>query len=169
MNLYPKYYCDRITDIKVDFLKENNIKGLILDVDNTLLDTDKKMVDGLIEWHENIVANGFKTLIVSNSNKKEKLDYISGELNIPYISFATKPLKRGFIKAQKMLDLPFEEIAAIGDQIFTDVICANRCNVFSILVKPIDENDLLITKWKRPLEQKIIDKYLEKQKSKDEK
>ena len=108
-------------------------------------------------------------LIVSNSNKKPKLDYISGELNIPYISFATKPLKRGFLKAQKMLELPFEEIAAIGDQIFTDVICANRCNIFSILVKPIDENDLLITKWKRPLEQKIVDRYLEKQKSKDEK
>ena len=169
MDLYPKFYCNRVTDVTVEFLQKNNIKGLILDVDNTLLNTDKIMVEGLIEWHDKIVASGIKTMIVSNSNKKPKLDYISGELNIPYISFATKPFKRGFLKAQKMLELPFEEIAAIGDQIFTDVICANRCNIFSILVKPIDEKDLLITKWKRPIEQKIVDRYLKEQKSKDEK
>ena len=67
MNLYPKFYCDRITDINVDFLRENNIKALILDVDNTLLDTDKRMVDGLEKWHEEIVNAGIKTLILSNS------------------------------------------------------------------------------------------------------
>ena len=167
MNLYPKYYCDRITDISPEFLKENNIKGLLLDVDNTLLDTDKKMVEGLEEWHKKITDAGIKTIIVSNSNKKEKLEFISGKLNISFIGLALKPLKTGFIKAQKILDIPFNELAAIGDQIFTDVICSNRCNVFSILVKPIYENDLLITKWKRPLEQKIIDKYLESKKSND--
>ena len=160
MDLYPKYYCDRITDIKVGFLKENIIKGLILDVDNTLLDTDKKMVDGLIEWHENIVANGFKTLIVSNSNKKEKLDNVSKKLDIEYISFAKKPFKGGFKKALKKLELAPENVAAVGDQIFTDVIGANRCKIFSILVEPINEQDLWITKWKRPIEKKIVDKYL---------
>ena len=161
MNIYPKYYCDRITDIKVDFLKENNIKGLILDVDNTLLDTRLNMVEGLEEWHDEIVKAGIKTMIVSNSNKKEKLDSISGKLNVEYIRLATKPLKRGFIKAQKMLNIPFENIAAIGDQIFTDVIGANRCNIFSILVKPINVEDIWITKWKRPIEEKIVQKYLE--------
>ena len=163
MNIYPKYYCDRITDIKVDFLKENNIKGLILDVDNTMLDTRLNMVEGLLEWHEEIVKAGIKTMIVSNSNKKEKLDSISGKLNVEYIRLATKPLKRGFIKAQKMLQIPFENIAAIGDQIFTDVIGANRCNIYSILVKPINEEDIWITKWKRPIEEKIVKKYLEEQ------
>ena len=167
MDIYPKFYCDRITDINVDFLRENNIKALILDVDNTLLDTDKRMVDGLEKWHEEIINAGIKTLILSNSNKKKKLEFISEKLGIEYIGFATKPLKRGFIKAKEKLGFPYEEIAAVGDQIFTDVIGANRCNIFSILVKPIDEKDLLITKWKRPIEQKIIDKYLEIEKSKD--
>ena len=160
MILYPKFYYKSIVDIDVEFLKKNNIKGLVLDVDNTIIDTDKNFVDGIIEWHLEMKEHGIKTIILSNSNKKEKLDYISGELNIPYISFATKPLKRGFIKAQKMLDLPFEEIAAIGDQIFTDVIGANRCNMVSILVEPINEKDLWMTKWKRPIEKKIVDKYL---------
>ena len=119
------------------------------------------MVEGLEEWHDEIVKAGIKTMIVSNSNKKEKLDSISGKLNVEYIRLATKPLKRGFIKAQKMLNIPFENIAAIGDQIFTDVIGANRCNIFSILVKPINEEDIWITKWKRPIEEKIVQKYLE--------
>ena len=71
-------------------------------------------------------------------------------------------LKRGFKKAIKLLEEKEENIAAVGDQIFTDVIGANRCKLFSILVKPIAEKDLLVTKIKRPLENIIINKYLKK-------
>ena len=56
-----------------------------------------------------------------------------------------------------------ENIAAVGDQIFTDVIGANRCKLFPILVEPVDSKDLLITKWKRPIEEKIVQNYLKKQ------
>ena len=55
-----------------------------------------------------------------------------------------------------------ENIASIGDQIFTDVIGANRCNMKSILVKPVDSRDFWYTKWKRPVEALIIKKYLKK-------
>ena len=58
------------------------------------------------------------------------------------------------------INLKEESIAVIGDQIFTDIIGANRCNMFSILVEPISKKDLLITKWKRPIENWIIKKYL---------
>ena len=160
MILYPKLYCRSVLDININFLKENNIKGLILDVDNTLIDTDRNLLEGVIEWHKNIKNQGIKTIIVSNSNKKDKLENVSKCLDIEYISFAQKPLKGGFKKALKQLDLAPENVAAIGDQIFTDVIGANRCKIFSILVEPINEEDLLITKWKRPIEKKIIDKYL---------
>lgn len=163
MILYPKYYCKKITDIDINFLKENNIKALILDVDNTLIDVDKKIIAGLENWHENICNFGIKTIILSNSNKIEKVSFVANLLGIEYIYFGTKPLKRGFKKAIKKLNLPPENIAAIGDQIFTDVIGANRCNLFSILVEPVSQKDLLITKWKRPIEEKIIQKYLKKQ------
>ena len=168
MDLYPNYYCDRITDIEVDFLKKNNIKALILDVDNTLLDTDKIVLEGLEEWHKKIVDAGIESIIVSNSNKLDKIQNMAKLLNISYIRLALKPLKRGLKKAQKQLNIPFENIAAIGDQIFTDVIGANRCGMFSILVKPINEKDLWMTKWKRPIENKIIQKYLDKINSKEE-
>ena len=84
---------------------------------------------------------------------------VAEKLGLPYFYFGTKPLKRGFKKAINLLEEKEENIAAVGDQIFTDVIGANRCKMFSILVKPIDEKDILITKIKRPLENYIIKKY----------
>jgi hypothetical protein len=160
MNIYPNYYCKDVTKITVDYLKQNDIKGLILDIDNTLIDIDKKMLGGVEKWHEEIVLAGIKTIILSNSNKEEKVSSVAKKLNIDYINFAQKPLKKGFLKAQEKLSMPAKNIAAVGDQIFTDVIGANRCNMFSILVEQVDERDFWYTKWKRPIEKLIINKYL---------
>ena len=63
-----------------------------------------------------------------------------------------------------IMELDFKNIAAVGDQIMTDVIGANRCKMFSILVEPISEKDIFITKIKRPIERMIINKYLSKMK-----
>ena len=164
MLIYPNFYCNNVRDIKYEFLVENNIKGIILDVDNTLIDFYRKFEDGTIEWVNELKAHGIKFCIVSNSNKTDKVKYVAETLDIPYFSFAKKPFKSGFLKAKKMMDLDAENIAAIGDQIMTDVIGSNRCNMFSILVKPIAEKDILITKIKRPIENKIIEKYLNKTK-----
>lgn len=87
---------------------------------------------------------------------------MSKELEMDYILFAMKPLKRGFKRAMKQLQEKPENIAAIGDQVFTDVIGANRSRMFSILVKPLDEKDIWLTIMKRPLENYILKKYKEK-------
>lgn len=160
MILYPDYYCQDVTKITPEFLNKHKIKGLILDVDNTLIDIDRKILEGAKQWHEEIVKAGFKTIILSNTNKIEKVESVAKVLNIEYISFARKPSRNGFTKAKEKLNLPAENIAVVGDQIFTDVIGANRSNMFAILVKPISKKDLLITKWKRPMEEWIIKKYL---------
>lgn len=160
MKLYPDYYCKNVMAISLDFLKEHNIKGIMLDVDNTLIDINKKMIDGAKEWHDKIKAEGIKSIILSNSNKVDKVKTVADILGIDYINLAKKPLKSGFKKAKEKLGLNEENIAVIGDQIFTDIIGANRCNMFSILVEPVSEKDLLITKWKRPIENWIIKKYL---------
>ena len=160
MLLYPKSYFKKITDINVEFLKENKIQGLILDVDNTLIDFNLNVLEGLEQWHDEIRKNGIKTIIVSNTNKKQKIKMISSLLNIDYIMFAMKPSKKGFIEAKKRLNLEEENIAAIGDQIFTDVLGANRNKMFSILVEPIDKKDIWLTVVKRPIEKMIIKKYL---------
>ena len=166
MLFYPDFYCNNVRDVKLEFLKEKNIKGIILDVDNTLVDYYKKFEDGTIEWVNSLKNAGIKFCIVSNSNKAEKVKYVATTLDIPYFYFAKKPFKFGFIKAKKVMGLESENIAAIGDQIMTDVIGSNRCKMFSILVKPIMEKDIFITKVKRPLENWIIKGYLKKQNKK---
>lgn len=160
MFLYPRAYFESVKNITIHFLNDNNIKALILDVDNTILDFNKNIPDGIEQWCEELKKQGIKFCILSNSNKKEKVRMVAEKLDLPYFYFGTKPFKRGFNKAIKLLEEKNENIAAVGDQIFTDIIGANRCKMFSILVKPIAEKDLLVTKIKRPLENIIINKYL---------
>ena len=104
MILYPNRYIEKVTDIDVKFLEENSIKGLILDVDNTLIDYDKKMIDGLEQWAEELKQNNIKLCILSNSNKKDKVKKISEVLEVPYFYFAKKPFKFGFKKAKTLLN-----------------------------------------------------------------
>lgn len=120
--LYPRIYLDNVTQITSSILKKYNITGLILDVDNTLIDFNKNMLDGVKEWCENLKKEGIRFCILSNSNKKEKIEKVANELNIPYINFAQKPFKKGFLRAKNILNLKNENIAVVGDQIFTDII-----------------------------------------------
>ena len=111
------------------------------------------------DWAKNLKKSGIKMCILSNSNKINKVEAVAKILEVPYIFFAKKPFKSGFMRAKKILKLESENIAVVGDQIFTDVIGANRCGMFSILVKPIEEKDYLLTRIKRPLEKFIIKRY----------
>ncbi len=114
MIIYPDKYLRNVKEITIDLLKKNNIKGLILDVDNTLIDFDKKLLEGAKEWCENLKKQGIKFYILSNTNKKEKIEKVSKELDIPYICFAKKPLKTGFKKAQEQLRIKdTRQIAAV--------------------------------------------------------
>ena len=103
MILYPDFYLESVLKITPEFCEKNNIKGLILDIDNTLIDIDKKMLDGAIEWHKLIIDSGIKTIILSNTNKIEKVSRVANDLGIDYINFAKKPAKSGFIKAKDKL------------------------------------------------------------------
>lgn len=161
MILYPKAHFNNVREIDIEFLRQNNIRALILDVDNTLIDYDKNLEDGTIEWAQELKENGIKLYILSNSNKKEKVETVAKKLNIKYEYFAKKPLKRGFKKVQKELNEKAENIGVVGDQIFTDVVGGNRCKMFSILVEPIAEKDIWITMLKRPIEKAIKNKYKE--------
>ena len=168
MNLYPKELLGKVEEITIEFIKKNKLKALILDVDNTLIDYYKILSEEKIKWAKNLKGQGVKLYILSNTNKKEKVEKVANKLDIPYKLFAKKPSKKGFQTIQKELNLKSEEIGVVGDQIFTDIIGGNRCEMFTILVEPVDKKDLLITAWKRPIEEKIKNKYKEqRRKNKD--
>lgn len=159
MILYPKAHFNNVREIKIDFLRKNKIKALILDVDNTLIDYDKNLDEETIRWAEKLKEKGIKLYILSNSNKKDKVKTVAEKLNVEYDYFAKKPFKSGFKKVQGKIKEKPESIGVVGDQIFTDVIGGNRCKMFTILVEPIAEKDIWITRIKRPIENAIKNKY----------
>ena len=148
----PNAEFDIITDITIDFLKENNIKGLILDVDNTLIDLSRNKIEGLDDWINSMIESGIKIVIVSNGRKKKQIELLTNKHGLIYVFFALKPFKRGIKKARKELDLCYNEIAEIGDQIFTDVWVSNKTKMFSILTKPVEMEKSFLQKFKRKIE-----------------
>ena len=163
--IYPKAYFSSVLDIKIGFLIKNKIKALILDVDNTLIDYNKNLSEEIVIWSHELQGQGIKMYILSNTNKKEKVESVAKKLEIGYEYFAKKPSKKGFIKVQNNLNLKPENIAVVGDQIFTDVIGGNRCKMFTILVDPVDEKDFWYPAWKRPIENKIKKKIIKGEKN----
>ena len=80
--LSPKAYVNSVIDITIEFLEQNKIKGLILDVDNTLIDYNKNMLVGLDKWIEEIKQSNIKLYILSNINKKKKKANVANKKKI---------------------------------------------------------------------------------------
>lgn len=158
MNLYPNIYFNKVEDITIEFLQKNKLKALILDIDNTLIDYKENLSESVVQWAKDLKGQGTKLYILSNTNNKKKVEKVANTLQIPFIYFAKKPFKTGFLKVQKKLDIVPEKIGVVGDQIFTDVIGGNRSKMFTILVDPIDKKEFWYTAWKRPIEDKIKSK-----------
>ncbi len=163
MSIYPNGHFSKVEDITIDYLLENRIEILILDVDNTLIDYYENLSDNIIEWAKNLKAQGIKLYILSNTNNKTKVEKVANKLEIPYKNFAMKPLKRGFLKIQKEFEIEPEKMAVIGDQLFTDILGGNRCKMHTILVDPINSKDYWYTAWKRPIENRIKEKLKTKE------
>ena len=159
--LKPKARFDKITDIDVDFLKKKDIKAVILDVDNTLMDLDRKPLRNIEKWAEDLKKENIKICIASNSIKKNKVLSMAKRLDVPFIYFSTKPFKRGLKKAASIVNEKYENIAEIGDQLFTDVIGANRMKMFSILTKPLSKEKTKLGEIKRKIEKKFLEKTKE--------
>ena len=136
------------------------IKVILLDVDNTLIDYTKTLSQEMIDWVYNAKKEGFKVCILSNSNKMEKIIPIAEILGIKYVSFAKKPSKSGYLKDSTDVT----KLAMIGDQVFTDVLGANRVGMTSVYVEPINKKEFWYTKWKRPIESFVLNCF-QKQKT----
>ena len=128
----------KTVDITPDFLKSHGIKGIILDVDNTLTTHDNPVpAEGIKEWLENMRSSGIKLIIVSN-NHPERVKPFADPLGLDFVSDSGKPLRKGYTAAMKKMGLTQKETAAVGDQLFTDIWGANFAHITSIYVKPIE-------------------------------
>ena len=167
--IYPNLYLNKVEEITVDILNENKIKALILDVDNTLIDINKNLSKSIVDWAMTLRGHGFKLYILSNTNHVEKVKTVADKLGVPFENFAKKPFKSGFLKVQSKLKEKPENIAVVGDQIFTDVIGGNRCEMYTILVDPINKKEYWYTAWKRPIEDAIKKKFVKINETKEKK
>lgn len=68
---------------------------------------------GVKTWCNNLKGQGIKFYILSNTNKKEKVEKVASELDAPYSMFAKKPFKKGFMQAKKNLKLESNQIAVV--------------------------------------------------------
>ncbi|MCR1897969.1 YqeG family HAD IIIA-type phosphatase [Irregularibacter muris] len=159
-NLKPNMMLDSIFQLDFQDLKSRNIKGLLVDLDNTLVEWDKKKADErLIQWFYQVKEEGFSICIISN-NTEDRVVEFKEDLDLPAIHKALKPLTRAFRKGVKILGLKKEQVAVIGDQIFTDVLGGNRAGLFTILVKPIGNQEFWWTTFVRRIEKRLLKRLL---------
>jgi len=157
----PKVYKKNIFDINFQKLKEDGIRCLIFDLDNTLgLISNNRCPDETRELIDKL-KNDFIIVISSNNTKKRLLPYMD-ELKIDGIPWSMKPSIRGLSRIRKKYKLEKEEMCIIGDQMVTDVLAGNRYSIKTILVDPLGKKDLKITSLNRKVESRIIKHYKKK-------
>lgn len=155
---YPDLFVDKVQNIDLQFLQKNNIKGVILDIDNTLVPHGKEADENAVLWIEKVKSAGLRACIVSNASKKRVIKF-NERLKLYAIHRANKPGSKSFIKAAQLMDLKPFETAVIGDQIFTDVYGGNKVKMYTVLVKPIDKKEIPFIRFKRLFEKIILAKY----------
>ncbi|MBU8879470.1 YqeG family HAD IIIA-type phosphatase [Bacillus sp. FJAT-29790] len=158
----PDQHAKSIFEITPENLMENGIKGIITDLDNTLVEWDRpNATPKLVEWFEEMRNNNVKVTIVSNNNES-RVKAFSAPLGIPFISMARKPMSRAFKRAQQEMGLKREETVVIGDQLLTDVLGGNRGGFRTILVVPVAQTDGFFTRFNRKVERRILNWFRKK-------
>ncbi len=161
----PNYYFDNVFDVTPELLLSYGIKGVILDIDNTLVPYE--IPEPTVEiraWLESMWAMGIKTAFVSNNNA-DRVNVFNLTLGCPAFPDSGKPLKKSCKKALDVMGVSSSQAAIIGDQVFTDVLAGwNSRLKLSILVKPIKDKTSFFFRFKRFLEKPVIWKYKRKNK-----
>ncbi len=154
--LQPRLFVQSIYDIDLTHLADRGMRGLILDLDNTLVGWNQAHPsDELVEWLRRVKARQLKTCIVSN-NLADRVERFSRHVGVMAIAKAAKPRRWAFREAMHKMGTHQRQTAVVGDQIFTDILGGNRLGLFTILVKPLGERELWTTQLVRHLERVVL-------------
>lgn len=169
VSILPGFYPDeRIAsayDIDYEGLYQEGYRGVIFDIDNTLVMHDAHGNAESKELLDRLINMGFKVLFLSN-NKEERVKSFKEENNnqCMYIYKAGKPSRRGYLQAMELMGCDNSNTIFIGDQLFTDVWGAKRCNIRNILTNPIHPKEEIQIVLKRILERIVLSAYDKQQK-----
>ena len=158
-NFIPNLIVKSIYDIEVDYLHSKGIKGILLDIDDTLVPHGEPLLpQSLVDWLAALTEKGFKIIFISNNNKA-RVSKFAKKAGFAFVANALKPLSFGYTKAGKLLNLKSNELCMVGDQIFTDIYGANRKNMHTILILPLSDRKGFFINLRRHFEKGVIEKY----------
>ena len=166
LKFVPEYYFKTFNEASADFLTSIGVKGIVLDVDNTLEPYENPLPgDHVKQWLTELKEQGISAAIVSN-NGGERINLFNSELGLPVYYKAKKPFKKNVLNAMKDMGTDKSNTILMGDQVFTDVWAAHNTGIRAILVPPIKDKTDVFTKFKRLLEKPILKKYKKRNSSK---
>ncbi len=160
-NLYPGEYLKSIDDIDFEKYYKQGIRGIISDIDNTLVPHGFPADEHIIKVFEKIHKMGISTCLISN-NKEDRVKPFAKAVKSEYIFDAHKPSTKNYIKAMEIMNTTKETTLFLGDQIFTDVWGANRAGIKSIMLEKINPKEEIQIVLKRIPEKIIMWSYKRK-------
>lgn len=160
---YPNLYMDSTYQIDFQHLYEKGFRGVIFDIDNTLVPHNAPVDDRAKQLFQKLHKMGWQTCLLSN-NKEERVKPFAQAVESNYIHKANKPLVASYYYAMEKMETDKKTTLFVGDQIFTDICGANRAGIPTILVKPIHPKEEIQIVAKRYLERIVLIFYKKKKK-----
>jgi HAD superfamily phosphatase (TIGR01668 family) len=131
-----------LAQLPLETLLEHRIRALVLDVDRTLLPRRQaQMPAAARQWLEQ-AKQKLPIHLLSNNPSRQRIGAVARQLDLPFTTAAGKPRRTALRRVLQHFNLPAQEVALVGDRLFTDVIAGNRLGLFTVLVKPIDAQGL---------------------------
>lgn len=135
--LRPDLWVGAVSEIGPEALHARGIRGLILDLDDTLVAALEHQPPPAVEAWVERMSGEFRLFILSNNASPSRVQRIAERLGLPCAARAAKPRRQGFRAAIAQLDLTPSEVAIVGDQLFTDVLGGHRIGAYTILATPM--------------------------------
>lgn len=134
MRFFPYAMCDDTYAIDYKYLWEKGYRGIIFDIDNTLVEHNEPATEKAVDLFAELKSTGYRTAVVSN-NKEPRVRLFAEAVGCEYVFRAGKPGASGYIKAMEKLGTQRSNTFAVGDQLFTDIWGANNAGIKSVMVK----------------------------------
>lgn len=160
---FPDEYVASTYVIPFEKLYEEGYRGVIFDIDNTLVPHGAPADDRAKKLFRRLEEIGFSSCLISN-NKESRVKMFNRDIGTKYIYNAHKPSTRNYIKAMEIMGTDRSNTLFVGDQLFTDVWGAKRAGIYNILVRPIHPKEEIQIVLKRFLE-KIVLYFYKKEKA----
>ena len=158
----PDFVFRTFDEVTPDFLREHGITFLMIDIDNTLAPYEEPLPrEHTKAWFEALAKNNIRAILVSN-NHADRVELFNSQLGLPAFADCHKPSPRRLKKLIADFGAEISEVAALGDQIFTDVWGAKSLGARAILVPPIRDKKTLFFRTKRLLEKPILKRLQKK-------